>query len=107
MNETSMEQLDTLLGTAFDRALSGTDADLVATVMARIRRRQRLRVAVLMVVGTIAAVIAARAALPLLMSFDALLSGLSIPEWHPTLPVLMLVAAVCVFGGWLLLEEPA
>lgn len=107
MQEPTMDPVDHLLDAAFERALAESSVDLVAAVMARIRRRQRLRLFVLGGVGSVAAGIAALGALPLVTRVDVLLAGLSIPQWQPGLPALALLAAACIFGGWLLLEEPA
>jgi hypothetical protein len=66
---------------------------------------------VLGLVGTIAAAIAFLNTLPLLESLDAavnaVLADLSLPGWHPALPALVPLAAMVVFVGWLMLEEPA
>lgn len=107
MNEPTMDAVEDLLDAAFDRALSESSADLVEAVMGRIRRLQRLRLIVLGGVGVVAAGIAAIGALPLVAWVDTLLAGLSAAQWQPGLPALALLAGTCIFGGWLLLEEPA
>jgi len=111
MKEPSIDTMDALLGAAFERALSDTSVDLVGPVLARLRRRQLVRIVVLGLVGTIAAAIAVLNALPLVASLDATLNAaladLAMPVWHPGMPALLLVAAVVVFVGWLMLEEPA
>ena len=101
------DHLDTLLDTAFQQALNEAPVDLVEAVLRRIHRRQRIRLLVLGLVGTVAAAIAVVNGLPLLNSLETALADTALPAWHISLPVLALLAAGGIFCGWLLLEEPA
>ena len=107
MSPSPADPVDALLTRAFDQVLSAEpQIDLVQRVMARIRRRQRVRLVVLTLVGAMAAGLAATGAGPLLEPLVEMFSDAGTTHWQHTLPALVLLLGGCLFGGWLLLDEP-
>ena len=107
------EQLDDLLNRSFSEALDAVEhVDVSTAVLRTLRRRERLRLAVLLFAGCLATSVCVVAGMPLLVgSFDWVMQSFTQPDWSTQLaavPAVGILVAMMALCGWvaLLVEEP-